>query len=127
MLVPRFIRGVARNIGVCIFILSSAITSDLIQSARNYATTPPTAAFAGQKGNNVRFPLKNVVQSSFRLVSLGKIHCHADSRRWCPSQIIPCFFDELLVGIGPEISQSVKGIYAAAKVNYFLSAEICFK
>jgi hypothetical protein len=101
-------------------LLFSATFADLMQSARNYATPAPTAAFAGQKGSNVSFPFFEITSFSplFMRMSLGKIHCHADSRRWYTSQIAFFFlFNNSFAGIGPEISQSVKDIYAAAKVD----------
>jgi hypothetical protein len=55
-------------------------------------------------------------------LALGKIHSDAHSRRrWVPTVDLAenGYLTSRLTGIGPEISQSIKDIYTAAKVGTF--------
>jgi isocitrate dehydrogenase (NAD+) len=87
-----------------------------------YASASPTAAFAGQKGTNVRGILFLSVENPRNIVLLqGKykvtlIPGDGTFGLECRIVLIDCL-TRIPLGIGPEISESVKDIYTAAGVR----------
>ena len=124
MLPTRSFAGVAHRVSLYSQVSVSPVTylcllAHSLQAVRRYASAAPTAAFAGQKGSNVRLCTSLYALTSFIFCHQGKYTVTlipGDGKAWCAYGVLSLYNDNRYLGIGPEISESIKTIYDAAKV-----------